>query len=101
MPVLGVLEPGLTYMLFDLGVRRTTASHAALLLALDSPATLGLAVMFLRERIDLSLLTSLVMGLAGSVLVTWHLDTSTRHPTDNLADPAPNSHSLRCDHLRC
>jgi drug/metabolite transporter (DMT)-like permease len=72
--VLGVLEPGLTYVLFDLGVRRTTASHAALLLALDSPATLALAVMFLRERINLPLLTSLVMGIAGSVLVTWHSD---------------------------
>ena len=78
--VLEVLEPGLTYVLFDLGVRRTTASHAALLLALDSPTPLALAVMFLRERINLSRLTSLVMGLAGSVLVTWHLDTSTGHP---------------------
>jgi len=67
-------------VLFDLGVRRTTASHAALLLALDSPAPLALAVMFLRERINLSLLTSLVMGLASSVLVTWHLDASTGHP---------------------
>jgi drug/metabolite transporter (DMT)-like permease len=48
LQVLGVLEPGLTYVLFDLGVRRTTTSHAALLLALDSPATLALAAMFLR-----------------------------------------------------
>lgn len=72
--VLGLLEPGLTYVLFDLGVRRTTASHAALLLALDSPATLAMAVMFLRERIDFPLLMSLVMGLGGSVLVTWHSD---------------------------
>ena len=72
--VLGVLEPGLTYVLFDVGVQRTTASHAALLLALDSPATLVLAVMFLRERIDLPLLTSLVLGFGGSVLVTWHSD---------------------------
>ena len=78
--VLEVLEPGLTYVLFDLGVRRTTASHAALLLALDSPTPLALAVMFLRERINLSRLTSLVMGLAGSVLVTGHLDASTGHP---------------------
>ena len=72
--VLGVLEPGLTYVLFDLGVRQTTASHAALLLALDSPATLAMAVLFLRERIDFPLLMSLVLGLGGSVLVTWHSD---------------------------
>ena len=72
--VLGVLEPGFTYVLFDVGVQRTTASHAALLLALDSPATLVLAVMFLRERIDFLLLTSLVLGFGGSVLVTWRSD---------------------------
>ena len=40
--VLEVLEPGLTYVLFDLGVRLTTASHAALLLAFDTdPACPG------------------------------------------------------------
>ena len=72
--VLGVLEPGFTYVLFDVGVQRTTASHAALLLALDSPATLVLAVMFLRERIDFLLLASLVLGFGGSVLVTWSSD---------------------------
>ena len=69
--VLGILEPGLTYLLFDIGVRRTSASHAALLLALDTPATLLLAVAFLRERIDVTLLVALGVGVTGSVLVTW------------------------------
>ncbi len=68
--LLGVLEPGLTYLLFDLGIRRTAASHAALLLALDAPATLLLAVAFLRERVDLLLVTSLALGAGGTVLVT-------------------------------
>jgi drug/metabolite transporter (DMT)-like permease len=72
--LLGVLEPGLTYLLFDLGVRRTAASHAALLLALDAPVTLVLAVAFLRERVDLWLLASLAAGVGGSVLVTWRAD---------------------------
>jgi O-acetylserine/cysteine efflux transporter len=66
--------PGLTYLLFDIGVERTAASHAALLLALDSPATLVLAVAFLRERIDLPLLASLVFAVGGSVLITWRAD---------------------------
>jgi drug/metabolite transporter (DMT)-like permease len=70
--LLGILEPGLTYLLFDIGVRRTSASHAALLLALDTPATLLLAVAFLRERVDALLLVALSIGVAGSVLVTWH-----------------------------
>lgn len=72
--LLGVLEPGLTYLLFDLGIRRTAASHAALLLALDAPATLLLAVAFLRERADLLLVSSLALGVGGTVLVTWHAD---------------------------
>ena len=69
--VLGVLEPGLAYLLFDLGVQRTAASHAALLVALDAPITLALAVMFLRERVDLPLVWSLALGVGGSVLVSW------------------------------
>ena len=80
---LGVLEPGLTYLLFDLGVARTAASHAALLLALDAPVTLALAVAFLRERVDVALLTSLALGVTGSALVTWRTDAT---PTTLLGD---------------
>lgn len=69
--LLGLLEPGLTYLLFDLGVTRTAASHASLLLATDAPATLLLAAVFLRERVDLTMLSSLALGVTGSVLVTW------------------------------
>lgn len=69
--LLGVLEPGLTYLFFDLGVGRTAASHAALLLALDAPATLVLAVAFLSERVDPPLVASLALGVTGTVLVTW------------------------------
>jgi drug/metabolite transporter (DMT)-like permease len=69
--VLGILEPGLAYLLFDIGVRRTSAAHAALLLALDTPATLLLAVAFLRERIDAPLILALGVGVTGSILVTW------------------------------
>lgn len=68
--LLGILEPGLTFLLFDIGVQRTAASHASLLLALDAPATLLLAVVFLRERIDGALMVALTLGVAGSVLVT-------------------------------
>lgn len=77
------LEPGLTYLLFDLGVARTAASHAALLLALDAPVTLALAVAFLRERVDRALLISLALGVTGSALVTWRTDAT---PTTLLGD---------------
>ena len=82
--LLGVLEPGLTYLLFDLGVRRTDASHAALLLALDTPATLVLAVAFLRERVDLPLMTSLALTVGGSVLVTWRTDGANSSVTGDV-----------------
>ena len=74
--LLGLLEPGLAYLLFDLGIRRTAASHAALLLALEAPATLVLAGAFLGERLDLTLAASLALGVAGSVLVTWQSDSA-------------------------
>ncbi|HEX4432428.1 MAG TPA: DMT family transporter [Frankiaceae bacterium] len=82
--LLGILEPGLAYLLFDIGVRRTAASHAALLLALDAPATLLLSVAFLRERIDRLLLVALTFGVAGSVLVTWRTDGSHGSVTGDL-----------------
>jgi len=69
--VLGLLEPGLTYLLFDLGITRTAASHASLLLAADAPTTLLLAWAFLRERVDIAMAASLALGVVGSVLVTW------------------------------
>ena len=82
--LLGVLEPGLTYLLFDLGVERTAASHAALLLALDAPATLVLAVAFLSERVDLPLAASLALGVGGTVLVTWHADGAEASLTGDI-----------------
>lgn len=72
--LLGVLEPGLAYLLFDLGIRRTAASHAALLLSLDAPMTLAMAVAFLRERLHPALMSSLALGVAGSILITWRRD---------------------------
>jgi drug/metabolite transporter (DMT)-like permease len=69
--LLGLLEPGLTYLLFDVGVTRTAASHASLLLAADAPTTLLLAWLFLRERVDIAMAASLTFGVTGSVLVAW------------------------------
>src|SRR3954447_7004290 len=71
--VLGVLEPGFAYLLFDLGFQRTAASHAALLVAMDAPVTLALAVLLLRERLDLPFLASLALGVGGSILISWEV----------------------------
>jgi drug/metabolite transporter (DMT)-like permease len=49
--LLGVLEPGLAYVLILLGVQRTTAANGALVLGLESFVCVLLAWAFLHERI--------------------------------------------------
>ena len=67
---LGVLNPGLAFLLFDLGIARTAATHGALLLSTDTLFTIGLAWALLDERIDRRIAVALAAGLAGSVLVS-------------------------------
>src|SRR4051812_32322756 len=62
---LGVLEPGLAFLLFDLGITRTAATHGALLLSTDTLFTVALAWALLEERIDRRIVAALAAGLAG------------------------------------
>jgi len=57
--LLGICEPGLTYLLANEGLARDSASTASLLLA----------VLFLRERISRPLLAGLSLGLLGAIVV--------------------------------
>ena len=68
--LLGVLEPGLAYLLFDVGVAHTAATHGALLLATESIFTIALAAALLHERLDTRLRLALVAGFLGSFLVS-------------------------------
>ena len=68
--LLGVLEPGVAYLLFDIGIAHTAATHGALLLSTDSVFTIALAAVLLGERIDRRLGLALAAGVAGSVLVS-------------------------------
>src|SRR3954468_14804609 len=68
--VLGLLNPGLAFLLFDLGIARTTATHAALLLSTDTLFTAALAWALLHERLDRRLALALAFGVAGSALVS-------------------------------
>jgi drug/metabolite transporter (DMT)-like permease len=72
--LLGVLEPGLAFLLFDIGIVHTAATDGALLLSTDSLFTAGLAAAFLGERLGPRLRLALAAGVAGSVLVS--LDAS-------------------------
>ncbi len=73
---LGVLEPGLAFLLFDIGIAHTAATHGALLLSTDSVFTIALAAALLGERPDRRLGFALAVGVAGSVLVSLHSDGS-------------------------
>src|SRR5262245_19727967 len=49
---LGLLEPGLAFLLFDLGITHTAATDGALLLSTDTLFTVALAWALLDERVD-------------------------------------------------
>lgn len=67
--LLGVLAPGLGFLLADLGLARTSASTGSLLLAVEPLLSVVLAVAFLRERTSRRAVLALAVGLAGSALV--------------------------------
>src|ERR1700759_4536914 len=50
--LLGILEPGLAFLLFDIGIAHTAATDGALLLSTDTLFTAALAWALLNERID-------------------------------------------------
>jgi drug/metabolite transporter (DMT)-like permease len=67
---LGVLNPGLSFLLFDVGLAHTAATHGALLLATDSLFTVALATVLLGERLGGRLAVALAAGFAGSALLS-------------------------------
>jgi drug/metabolite transporter (DMT)-like permease len=82
--LLGVLEPGLAYLLFDLGIARTAATDGALLVSTDSLFTAALATAFLGERLAPRLRLALAAGMAGSVLVSLNAEGGMSSLTGDL-----------------
>jgi drug/metabolite transporter (DMT)-like permease len=70
--LLGALEPGVTFLMFDAGIARTAASHAAVLLSTDSLFMVVLASLVLGERLDRRLAAALAAGSGGTTLVASH-----------------------------
>ncbi len=68
--LLGLMEPALSYLLYDLGLARTSAIHAALLESLEAPFVVILGVVLLREKVRAALVVALGLGLAGAALVS-------------------------------
>jgi drug/metabolite transporter (DMT)-like permease len=70
--VLGLLEPGLAYALFNFGLARTSAADAAVLVSLESVVIALLAAAFLGERLTPPLMVGAVLGVGGAVLLAAH-----------------------------
>ncbi|MFI6070573.1 DMT family transporter [Actinoplanes sp. NPDC051343] len=67
--LVGVLVPGLAFLLGDLGLARTSASSGSLLLAAEPLLSVLLALAVLRERLSGRAAAALVLGLGGGALV--------------------------------
>ena len=67
--LLGVLEPGLSFGLFDFGLSRTGAADGAILIASQSLFGVLLARVLLRERVSPLTRAAVAVGFAGSALV--------------------------------
>ena len=67
--VLGLCEPGLTYLLANEGLRRDSAATAALLFATEAVIVVPLAAVFLAERVSAGALWALGVGLVGVVVI--------------------------------
>lgn len=66
--VLGLCEPGLTYLLANEGLRRDSAATAALLFALEAVVVVPLAAVFLGERVSSAVFLALGVGFLGALV---------------------------------
>jgi drug/metabolite transporter (DMT)-like permease len=67
--VLGLCEPGLTYLLANEGLRRDSAATAALLFAMEAVIVVPLAAVFLAERVSSGVLRALGVGVVGALVI--------------------------------
>jgi drug/metabolite transporter (DMT)-like permease len=78
----GAVNPGLSFLLGDLGLARTTATSGALLLGTDTVLTVLLAVLVRGDRLGRTGGAALALGLGGTVLVSLDaVRSSTPDPT--------------------
>ena len=75
-------------LLLMLGLSRTDAATASLLLNLEGLATMGIAWLVFRENVDRRLLLGAFAILAGAVLLSWQGGASPRAGAP-CSSPAP------------
>lgn len=69
--LLGLCEPGLTYLLGNEGLRRDSASTAALLFAMETVLIVPLAALLLAERVSRTILLAIGLGSIGALVTAW------------------------------
>jgi drug/metabolite transporter (DMT)-like permease len=69
--VLGLCEPGLTYLLGNEGLQRDSASTAALLFAMETVLIVPLAALLLSERVSRKILSAIGIGSIGALVTAW------------------------------
>ena len=67
--LLGLLEPGLAYLLYSFGLDLTTASNAALMTGLECGFVVVLAALFLHERAGWSVVAAALVAVLGLVVL--------------------------------
>ncbi len=72
-------------ILLMLGLALTPASTASLLLNLESVLTAGIAWVMFRENVDRRVFIGMLAIIAGSVLLSWHGETTGKLPWGSLA----------------
>lgn len=70
----GLLEPGLAYPLINAGVSRTSGTHAALIIGLESVAIVAFAAAGSRSRPKARTVLALVLAVAGAALLNGDHD---------------------------
>src|SRR5438445_2919722 len=68
--LLGALEPGLLYLLFDIGLPRTSAVSAGLLLSSEGLFAVAFGVVLLGERLQRGSSVALLAGTLGAAVIT-------------------------------
>jgi drug/metabolite transporter (DMT)-like permease len=68
--LLGLIEPGVAYLLFDVGLPRTTAVAGGLLISTETIIGVGLAVVILGERLRAPAVIALATGVIGTALIS-------------------------------
>ena len=76
----GLLEPGIAYLLGNLGLRLTTASNASAIISSEPLIIILIAWIFLRERVRPSVLCAACVAIAGVLLVAG---TDVLHVSSN------------------